>query len=706
MISVIHKYRNKTLLAGNVLWACAITLTSVTATAVDSSQNAAGFVDRIEIINRQVAFGGANFGTVGTYERIDAVAHLQINPAHPANASIIDLDKARRESGWVAYSTDLLILRPVDKVKARHVLVFEVVNRGIKLLPKMANDVAISKELLTAKEAGHGFLMRQGYTLVFSGWQGDLDAEVYQQMQQLFGNVPFLRAHLPIARDGERTITGVTQTEVVFDHTNNPAIISLTYPAATLDQSKATLSVRARQNDAKREIARDHWSYVNDSHVKLDRPIDMDAGAIYEFIYPARDPIVMGLGFAVTRDLISFLRYEQKDASGNPNPLIYTPRFSCEAGDNKQPCNTTAAPADLVVAVGISQSARYLRDFIWQGFNHDGSGRRVFDGVIPVIAGSRKTFTNVRWAQPGRFSRQHEEHLVYGNQFPFTYATTTDPVTGARDGILAKCSISRTCPKLFHIDTAAEFRSAGATLIGTDGAGQDITFPEDVRAYMIASGTHYPGGTLPACRYQANPLKYGPLLRSSLVAMTDWLVTNKQPPDSQWPSIADATLANAASRTEVGFPDLSGIGMPYSPVVNQVELTNYTNVPPQADYNRKWNMLVPITDADGNDIPGIRLPDIAVPLGTYLGWNVRKKNFAEGELCMVIGSFLPFAGDAATRTTSGDPRLSLRERYVNNSDYVKQVRQVAEGLRDTGYILQEDVDRYIVRATAVSVWPR
>ncbi|MFN8624754.1 MAG: alpha/beta hydrolase domain-containing protein [Candidatus Binatia bacterium] len=685
-------------------WALAVVLFALcraTETgAAEAPLKAAGAVERIEVVKRQPAFGGASFGNIGVYERIDAVAYLKIDPRHPANAGIVDLDKAPRHNGWVSYSTDLVILRPIDGAKARRVLVFEVANRGTKVLLQMLNDVARPGELMTAEESGQGFLMRQGYTVVFSGWQGDLDASADPRMREMFGNVPLIKAHLPVARNGKRSIVGMTQTEVVFDNLITPTTISLVYPAATLDQTQATLTVRARQRDVKREIARDHWRYVNDRSVQLDRPADMDAGAIYEFVYRARDPIVMGLGFAVTRDLVSFLRYEQKDSAGNPSPLADLSQAPCEVNGSSGRCALAGAPVDLAIAIGASQSGRYLRDFTWQGFNADGSGRRVFDGMIPIVAGARQTFTNVRWAQPGRFSRQHEEHLVYGNQFPFTYATTTDPVTGKRDGILARCSANQTCPRLFHIDTAAEFRTAGAALVGTDGAGRDVAFPENVRAYMIASGTHYPGGTLPACQYQANPMQRGAPLRAALVAMTDWVAGRTQPPPSRWPSIAGGTLADPASQAAVGFPDLFGIGMPYSPVVNGVEVADYTNVPPQADYSRSWKILVPTTDADGNDIGGIRLPDIAAPVGTYLGWNVRRKGYAEGELCLVVGSFKPFAADAATRSRDGDPRLSLAERYAGKADYINKVRQAAASLRDEGFLLGEDVDRYVARAAA------
>ncbi|HEU4428745.1 MAG TPA: alpha/beta hydrolase domain-containing protein, partial [Myxococcota bacterium] len=258
----------------------------------------------------------------------------------------------------------------------------------------------------------------------------------------------------------------------------------------------------------------------------------------------------------------------------------------------------------------------------------------VVEGVLPYIAGSRKTYTNVRWGQPGRFSRQHEEHRVPGNQFPFTYAVTTDPVTGTRDGILARCEATKTCPKLMHVDTSAEFWQAGASLVGTDGAGHDVAFPESVRAYMLAGASHAPGMVSPACELPPNPITYGPIARALLVAMEGWVRGENEPPASVWPRSAAGELRERLSS---------------EPPVNRVEQVDYGVVPPKI-VGEGWRVLVPTTGPDGNDLPGIRLHELQPGRSAYLGWNVRKAGFARGELCFLFGG----ERRPSTLSTGGD----------------------------------------------------
>lgn len=283
-------------------------------------------------------------------------------------------------------------------------------------------------------------------------------------------------------------------------------------------------------------------------------PADSDAGAIYRFSYLARDPKVMGLGFAATRDIVSFLNHATP-AQGNPLADIATARCERTAGGG---CVTSNGIFETTVAFGASQSGRYLRDFLWQGFNRDLAGRRVFDGMIPLIAGGRRTFTNARFAEPGRFSRQHEDHDVPGFDFPFAYAAVRDPVTGRTDSILSRCSADGTCPYLFHIDTSGEFWQAGASLVGSGGTDHDLASPANVRAYMIAGASHAPGIVTPACRTPANGLEYAPVLRALIVSMVDWTGGRKAPPESRWPRIADGDLV---APDRLSHPDLGAAGL-------------------------------------------------------------------------------------------------------------------------------------------------
>jgi hypothetical protein len=614
---------------------------------------------RFEVISRSAAFGGVAFGERRAYEQIRAVARLQIDPRDAANHLIVDLDRAPRDAnGLVHYDVDVEILRPLSAAHARRVLVYDVVNRGNRTIQGL-NGVGLGR----ADDAGDGFLMRQGYTIVRSGWQGDI------RQPGLIG------ARFPVATDGGHPITGRVAAEAVFDDLTT-TLIKLSYPAATLSQTTAVLTAREYPGDPAQVVTPNHWRYQDNQHVSLERPANMDAGAIYRFTYIARDPVVMGLGFSATRDLIAFLRHDSRDAAGVPNPLADIGSADCERNAHGECANAAGGIFDSVVAYGGSQSGRYLRDWVWQGFNRDLAGRRVFDGLIAWIPGARRTFTNRRFSEPGRFSRQHEDHDVPGFDFPFTYTTMRDPVAGSSDGILRRCATDDTCPKIFHIDTSAEFWQAGASLIGTGGGDTDVPLPSDVRAYMIAGGAHATGLTGPMCTHPANTLNYTPVLRALLVDMIDWTMQRSEPPESRWPKVRDGMLVRADA---LRVPDLASRGVRWPKVVNRP-------VPPSGQ--RGWQVLVPIVDADGNDIPGIRMPQLSSPTATYLGWNVRRPGFAEGDLCLVYGSLIPFASDAASR--GSDPRLSIAEREADLGNPRASLEQAVEQLRRDRLLLEED----------------
>lgn len=580
-------------------------------------------VVRIEVSSRITAFEGRTFGDYGPYERIAGVAHLRIDPNAAGNRGIVDLALAPRAAdGLVDYDVDVVILRPQNGAKARRVLLYDVVNRGMKLVSMFTGGSPMGPA--DPIDPGDGLLLRQGYTLVWSGWQGDI---------ALSGNGRgLLGARFPTAtgdgKIGGRPLTGPVSTEAIFDNTTANRI-TLPFRANTLDQGAAKLTVRAVSGSPEQAIAASDWHFDDDRHVTLTRPARMDAGAIYRFAYVARDPVVMGLGFSATRDLIAFLRH---GTAAQGNPLADIAQAPCEK-DAKGACaNPNGGVYSPTIAFGASQSGRYLRDYVWQGFNRDPAGRPVFDGVIPFIPGARQTFTNFRFAEPGRFSRQHEDHDVPGFGFPFTYATLTDPVTGKSDGILKSCTASGTCPKLFHVDTSGEFWQAGASLVGTGGTSRDVALPAKVRAYMIAGGAHAPGMTMPACRYPANPLNYSPVIRALLLDMVEWTAGRRDPPASRWPSLDRGELKTIAALN----PPAGDIAWPK--VFNQP-------IPPAG--KPAWPQFVPAVDSNGNDAAGIRLPDVAAARGTYLGWNLRKPGYGEGDLCLIFGSYVPFAeGDA------------------------------------------------------------
>ncbi len=627
------------------------------------------------------AFGGRRFADVGQYERLTARVTMAVDPTDPRNAAVVDLDLApRNAAGRVEYASRVVILRPVEGARANRRIFFTVVNRGNpNSLPLFLDAPRWDGGARTrAAGAGNGSLMRAGYTLVWSGWQADVAAGDGR-----------LRLEAPVVEG----VTGIARDEFVFDHTDDPAVATLGYPAADRDPAKASLSVRQRPGDPRqhpRDLAFDYrTSSAGRTQIVIQRPAGFDAGAIYELIYPARDPVVMGLGFAATRDIVSFLRRAQTDAAGTPNPL---------ARDGEP-------EIEYAYAFGRSQSGRYLRDFLYQGFNEDEDGRRVFDGLMPHIAGSRRMFTNARFARPGVYSKQHEDHLTPGDQFPFSYVTLTDALTGRRDGILARCQTSGTCPKVIHTDTATEYWQARASLVVTDTRGADLALPSNVRVYLFASVPHGSQNTatgsplsLAACRFPSNPLHVGAPMRALLRALDRWVSDGIEPPASRHPRRADHTLV-ASGRRDVGFPSVPDL--PYAGLFNPLRVVDYAVQPPAE--GATYPVFVPTVDADGNDVPGIRIPWVDMPVGTYLGWNLRRRGFAGGELCHLNGSFVPFAATRAERQDTKDPRLSLEERYSTRRVLVDGVRRAAQRLVRNGFLLEEDAEWFVERARLADV---
>ena len=637
-----------------VLASCASTRTSIAPGSV---------IDRFEIISRAPAFSGAPFEGGGEYERIVAVAHMRINPRHPANRMIADIGNAAPAGQWVPYKTDVVILRPREATRASRTLLLELPNRGNWLFPVMVNDADSAPG--KSATAGNGFTMRRGHTMAWIGWQGNV---------ALAADGSAAGMQLPIATLAGAPITGPSFAEAVFDRADDTLTLALDYPAATLDQSRAVLTVRSYAGAAPTSVAPGAWRYSGPSTVKFTRPDGVDAGAIYRFEYQASQPKLMGLGMAALRDVTSYLKSTAPDGAGQASPLA----------DIKP---------EVTIAVGVSQSGRLLRDMIWQGFNEDPRGGRVFDGAMPLIAGSRKSYVNVRFAQPGRYSTQHLDHITYGDQFPFSYGVTTDPVGGKTDGIFARCQATASCPKLMHVDSSVEFWQGRASLVVDNGAGKDIALPPDVRAYLMSSTQHMAADrpSTGVCKHPSNPARQGPAVRVLLDHLVDWARTGKEPPPSRYPRHADGMLT-APTRDSVGFPEIDKVEFPVA--VNELTVVDYSGARARPDAARRYQLFVPMADADGNELAGIRLPDIAAPLATYTGWNLRRTGYAEWQLCGLNGMYLPFPVVAR----AGDPRKPVTQRYPNRLAYAKAVALAARDLRDQGLLLQEDVDRYIERA--------
>ncbi|HEY4251109.1 MAG TPA: alpha/beta hydrolase domain-containing protein [Roseomonas sp.] len=611
----------------------------------------------------QPAFGGQEFAGTGRYERLTARATIALDPALPQNAIIADIALAPRNAqGRVEAVTEVVILRPADPQRGNRTLFVEAPNRGRELAGQLYDDGA-ANDLLLGRAPGNGFLLRHGYTLVWVGWQADIPPGE--------GRGAGLRLEAPVVPD----VTGTSREEFLFDNRTSPVTASLTYPAATPDG--ATLTVRAYAEDQRQTPVGLGFRFLDPRRIEITRPAGFDAGALYEFIYTARDPVVQGMAFAALRDVAVFLRREGGDA----NPLAAAGRPT----------------TDRAILHGVSQSGRFVRDYLYLGFNEDERGRRVYDGMLPHIAGTRRTFTNARFAQPSRNPTPHGDRLYPADQFPFTYAVIEDHLTGRRDGLLLRCRTSGTCPRIMQSDSEYEFWGARASLLVTDTDGNHIDLPPEVRAYANVGHPHFAMASAVAagidrCALPVNPLQAGAPMRALLVAMEAWMRDGTEPPASRYPMRSQGTLVPAEG-LYAGLTVLDYRGA-YGPA----QLVDNGVVPPVV--RGEYPVLLPRVDADGNAIGGLRAPVIEVPRATYTGWNPRAAGFAPGALCYNTGAVIPFAATRAEREAARDPRPSIAERYPTPGAYVAAVSAAAGRLAAGRLLLPEDVAAITAAAEA------
>jgi hypothetical protein len=612
---------------------------------------------------------GHKFGAAGAYVRIKGVARGALDPAAAGNAGIVDLAKAlRNPTGLVEYATDFDILRPKEPRRGSGILVYDVPNRGSKRIFNLlddvpANDPARTNNPNTKEDAGLGFCLGRGYSLVWSGWDPGAPR----------ANAG-LGAEFPAAlEDGKPMVRRIRdEFHVGTRAPGDGSVRRLSYPAATTDQPAARLTVRDRESDARTEIPRDAWEFIDDRSIRLLPPGRNFAPIkIYELWYAATGSKVLGIGYASVRDLVSFLRGGNADAHLGMGDVGHT------------------------IAFGVSQSGRFLRHFLELGMNADETGGKVFDGVFSHVAGAGKVFANHSFAMPGRTATQHEDRLYPENWFPFSTATTADPVSGRIASLLTG---SANDPKIIETNSATEYWQKGASLIHTDPAlRRDLNLPDGSRAYLIA-GTQHGGrpGVDPRpgpCVNPRNPHSATPALRALFVALEDWVVRDAAPPRSQVPSLADGTAVSANSVTMPNVPGFA-VAPGDNPVLPPVDWID----PPEVGSPAPYATFVCAVDRDGNETAGIRLPQIAVPLGTYTGWNVYQAQ--PDELADREGSFIAFARTKAEREAAGDPRLSLRERYGDKANYVAQFRQAATALVAERLLLPDDADRLVAAAKA------
>ncbi len=643
---------------------------------------------------------GITFGDVGPYEKLVGRVDFAVDPDSPVFSSVVDIEHAQRNSeGLVEYSTDFFMLKPVNMAKGNRRLVYDVNNRGTKLLVHFLNDAPQVDDPTSVDDAGNGFLMRRGYTVLWSGWQGDI----------LPGDNR-MAMRLPVASMNGSPITGPVRTEfspgdALTKLDSASTIVSMplsgnaytsAYTPASLDTTEALFTYRNYETDPRIPIPPEAWQFAKPdaSGHPIPSPTDVylpegfKPGWIYELVYTAKDPLVMGLGFTGLRDLISFLLNADFDSAGQPSPVR----------DN-------GAGIEKAYGWGCSQSARFLREFTYRGFNEDAEGRQVFAGISPFVSGGGRVFVNYRFSQPGRYPRQHYDHLYPSDQFPHAYSITTDAITEKTDGILKRLN---TDPLVIHTQSASEYWQRRGSLVHTDSLGNDLPDHERSRVYLFASAEHSPdhieGPDYASFKHPTNPLNVTALLRAMLDNLDAWVTNGTKPPGSRVPTRESETSVPAESVTAT-FPSIPGVNPPTAP--NRLFLQDHgpdfdkgvlSVEPPVEDKSRQYNVLVPQVDSDGNDVPGIRGPELDVPLATYTGWNFRLPGQAENAMAAVYGSYLPFARTKEERIANGDPRPSIEERYGSRARYVRLVTLACQRLLEERLILEEDADRFVAQA--------
>jgi len=638
-------------------------------------------ITRLVVQRKEPFANGYEFPVTGAYEKVVGKVYGEVDPKNRLNRIIVNLDRAsRNRHGRVEYRSDFFILKPADMARGNGKIFLDAPNRGSKRLLSFLNDAPATNDPSTVADAGNGFLMRQGYTIVWCGWQADVPP-----------TPGLMGLHAPEAlAPGGKLLVGKILCQFQADEGVSMLYLAdrqhLPHAAVDVHDPDAILQVRDHPNAPARPIRRDAWSFVqiegepHPHYICLES--GFEAGKIYQVVYTTRGSSIVGLGFAAVRDIVSFLKYASA-IDGNP----------------------CARMLDYAYAFGASQSGRFLRQLIHLGLNEDEAGRMALDGIIPHIAGGMRGEFNLRFGQPSK-----DVCYIIPELFPFTDTPQTDPVTGQTDSLLARLQMPGKVPKIMFTNTSAEYWRGDAALIHTDLV-QMTEAPESdaVRRYHFA-GTQHGIGVFPPIivrptdgirgQLPFNTVDYTPLLRAVLTNLDRWVTLGASPPPSCHPRLADGTavpsktLAAAFTKIPgVRFPPqtLHALRLDYGP---ETHLGRTLQLP--AVEGEAYPALVSVVDTDGNEIAGIRLPDLTVPLATHTGWNLRHQEVGNPDLVIgitggLVGWTLPFPATCADREATGDPRVSIAERYRSREDYVRQVRVAAQTLVARGYLLAEDV---------------
>jgi hypothetical protein len=617
----------------------------------------------VDVATRTTVLNGKEFGAAGAYERITGRVYFSLPVANAHNQRIVDLGNAENlKNGEVEFSADFVAVRPKKIEQGNGSLLLEIPNRG------HANILALvdggDEDL--AHGAGNAWLLRNGYTIVSVGWQWDAEG------------AGALRFYAPVAKENGKTITGLLRgdfmlskamPDIPLGHFADDHIGGIEYPVAAPADPRNVLSVRDARDAPRTLIPRARWQFAHNVDGKLvpaERFIHLDdgfqPGKIYEYVYVVEDPVVAGGGFAAIRDFASYAKYE-------PDSIT---------------------PAKRVYGEGISQNGRFLRDYLYEGFNADEEGRIALDGVLAHVAGAGRGSFNYRFAQPSRDARPTSSVFFPTDIPPFN------------DGpLLARAAADKVLPKIFFSNTSYEYWGRVAALIHVSEDGKrDVALSDSVRIYHFTGLQHFSGsfppekgwGDLDGQQPQSPlPIKY--FWRAMIANMDAWVRNDTLPPPSSYPRIADGNLVPLRA---YAFPHIPEVNLPH-------EATQAYPL----DFGPNWEQgilsiqppkvgpayptLVPQVDADGNERDGVRLPEIAVPLATFAGWNLRDPSIgAPDQRVSFEASYLPFPRTAAERQKTGDPRKSVAERYANREDYLVRYKAVVDELVQQRWILPED----------------
>jgi alpha/beta hydrolase family protein len=663
--------------------AAAALLSSVLALA---SSPASARVVRVEIATRADVAGGKAFGDAGPYEKIVGRVFFAVSPGAPQNRRVVDLDRAPRNAGGeVEFSADLFLLKPKDMARSNGALLLEISNRGGKGILSIVNGGRPGLDPSDEADFGDGFLMRRGFVVAWLGWQFDVHGDG-------------VRLHAPIARNPDGTaITGLVRSdfnpdvamdEMPLGHWIAGRIGGDEYPAADPRDPRNALTVRDRPEAPRQVIPRDRWAFAHEAGGRVE-PSDrfvrlrsgrFEPGRIYELVYVAKDPAVQGLGLAGVRDFVSHLKHD--------------------AG--------AVARVERAYSVGISQSGRFLRHLLHDGFNEDEAGRKALDGVIAHVAGAGRGSFNQRFAQPSRDAQPTSAIFYPTDLFPFSDAKATDPATRATGSVLDGTTAPFR-PKLFLTNTSYEYWSRGASLVHTTLGPRpaDLEPTADVRIYLLAGLQHFTGAFPPrrddrgaAPRFPTNPNPVRWFWRALLVALDEWVRAGAAPPPSAFPRIADGTLVAPGA---LEFPSVPGVKppAPYEPFVldfgPRFARAGIVERQPPA-VKGTYRVLVPRVDEAGNDLGGVRPPELEAPLAAYTGWNYRAPAIgAPWARISFLGSYLALPRSAEDRRASGDPRRSIEERFPSRERYLEAYAAAARELVRRRFLLEEDLPAVLER---------